>query len=175
MALYVALFDPPSKSATVHTCKDVPALCTLSGQNSAYALYFQYESLNPPFEDQMNQCPLNVKLITCFNWDIRAESIKRNTTVGHCWILAGVYHIYYKSWCILNLKTDRCQWHAGKASYQSMTVSNKCLFFFLLLVQVRAGSRALYRPLSAAVVSDARRAEVSSNLYLILMYWLFYF
>uniref|UniRef100_A0A669CFA0 ATP synthase lipid-binding protein n=1 Tax=Oreochromis niloticus TaxID=8128 RepID=A0A669CFA0_ORENI len=27
--------------------------------------------------------------------------------------------------------------------------------------QVRAGSRALYRPLSAAVVSDGRRAEVS--------------
>uniref|UniRef100_A0A3Q0SXB6 ATP synthase lipid-binding protein n=1 Tax=Amphilophus citrinellus TaxID=61819 RepID=A0A3Q0SXB6_AMPCI len=33
------------------------------------------------------------------------------------------------------------------------------LFF---LTQVRAGSRVLYRPLSAAVVSDGRRAEVST-------------
>uniref|UniRef100_A0A671TIY9 ATP synthase lipid-binding protein n=1 Tax=Sparus aurata TaxID=8175 RepID=A0A671TIY9_SPAAU len=33
-----------------------------------------------------------------------------------------------------------------------------CLSF---LIQVRAGSRALYRPLSAAVVSDARKTDVS--------------
>lgn len=40
----------------------------------------------------------------------------------------------------------------------------ECLnwIFFLFFVQVRAGSRALYRPLSAAVVSDARKADVSS-------------
>lgn len=46
--------------------------------------------------------------------------------------------------------------------------------FFPLLIQVRAGSRALYRPLSAAVVSDARKADVSSHLcwYLELIYWL---
>lgn len=42
------------------------------------------------------------------------------------------------------------------ASYYSLT----CVLYSLL-TQVRAGSRALYRPLSAAVVSDARKAEVS--------------
>ncbi|KAG7222342.1 hypothetical protein INR49_016297 [Caranx melampygus] len=36
--------------------------------------------------------------------------------------------------------------------------------FDLYSYTVRAGSRALYRPLSAAVVSDARKAEVSRRL-----------
>lgn len=41
---------------------------------------------------------------------------------------------------------------------------HECLnwIFFMFFVQVRTGSRALYRPLSAAVVSDARKADVSS-------------
>lgn len=40
---------------------------------------------------------------------------------------------------------------------------------FFSLIQVRAGSRALYRPLSAAVVSDARKADVSKLFVLILI------
>lgn len=35
-------------------------------------------------------------------------------------------------------------------------------FFSLSFLQVRAGSRALYRPLSAAAVSDAKKADVRS-------------
>lgn len=69
---------------------------------------------------------------------------------------------FYSVFIVISIiKATLCRqiWHAGKPTFS--------------FLQVRAGSRALCRPLSAAVVSDGRKAEVNNCLFreMTLSYW----
>ncbi|XP_057708131.1 ATP synthase F(0) complex subunit C2, mitochondrial-like isoform X2 [Corythoichthys intestinalis] len=96
----------------------------------------------------------------CGSGELRADSAHSRLLLGgHTWTRSGSYISKRVS---KNLKSPPAS--VLDTTRTSFLVMYACAKFVSTPSLVRAGSRALYRPLSAAVVSDAKRVETAALL-----------